>query len=143
MGSEPCLQTLLSYGFDSRRAISPRKKLSYRVHCRQRRCARREGEEDGFPGSRRDSGQHIQHVIEPVVDERIHADDVIEGTQTGIKHVAHPEFHTSSSRGLRQTLIGKRDQGWRKIDRNHVSSSRRCGYGKRTRPAACVENATP
>ena len=98
---------------DRRRAVAAREQPADRMHHRQRRRARREGEQHrtcrcappGRASTRTD-------IAAPVVDQRVHRDDVVETAQRGVQHVADAEFDRARAEIARQRVRAPGRPAW-------------------------------
>ena len=118
-------------GFDRRRAVAAREQAADRVHHRERRRARREGEQEGSVGARREPSQYPDRVRGPVVDQRVHGDDVIETTECRIEHVAGAKLDAACAEGRPAGARAPARSGWAR-----GRSRRRRPRGARPRPPA-------
>ncbi len=77
----------------------------------------------------------------PIVDQRVHRDDVVEFAEAGVEHVAHPKLDAAGSALLRQPFARERDQRRRQIDRDDIRSALGRLDAQRAGAAAGIQQA--
>ena len=89
--------------------------LSYRVGAKHRQAGQPRGRgqrveelrHDRTAGPSRQRGYGMHDVLEPIVDQRIHADHMIELTQRRVEHVADAELDAPRAMRRRRALPGE------------------------------------